>query len=174
MGGHLWCRRSVLAGLIAAGSPGSLAMAGGTLPAPTGELVLTVDGSIANTTDGSAALFDLAALEALGLSTVETSTPWTDGVVRYEGVLARDLMRHVGASGTKVVATALNDYLAEIPLSDFADYDVILALKADGKYLPIRDKGPIFILYPLDSDAALLNNTIYSRCVWQLAKLTVQ
>jgi len=145
-----------------------------TLPPPAGEVILTVDGAIANTTDGKQAQFDLAALEALGLTAVETSTPWTDGVIRYEGVLARDLLKHVGANGTKLVATALNDYLADIPISDLTDYDVILAVKANGEYLPIRDKGPIFIVYPLDSDPALLNNTIYSRCVWQLARLTVQ
>jgi hypothetical protein len=146
----------------------------GSLPPPKSDVVLTVDGAIANTTDGKRAEFDLAALEALGVIVIETSTPWTDGVVRYEGVLARDLMKQVGASGTKVVATALNDYAAEIPLSDLTDHDVILALKANGQYLPIRDKGPIFIVYPLDSDPALLNNATYSRCVWQLARLTVQ
>jgi hypothetical protein len=146
----------------------------GSLPPPAGEVILTVDGAIANTTDGKQAQFDLAALEAMGLTVVETSTPWTDGVVRYEGVLARDLMKQVGANGSKLVATALNDYLAEIPLSDLTDYNVILAIKANGEYLPIRDKGPIFVVYPLDSDPSLLNNTIYSRCVWQLARLTVQ
>jgi hypothetical protein len=94
--------------------------------------------------------------------------------VRYEGVLARDLMKQVGATGSKLLATALNDYLAEIPLSDLTDYNVILAIKANGEYLPVRDKGPIFVVYPLDSDPGLLNNTIYSRCIWQLTRLTVQ
>ena len=158
-----------LAASVAA-APGRAA----SLPPPKGDVILTIDGAIANTTDGKQAEFDLAGLEALGLTAVETSTPWTDGVVRYEGVLARDLMKHVGATGGRLVATALNDYVAEIPLSDLTDYDVILAVKADGQYLPVRDKGPIFIVYPLDSDTALLNNTIYSRCVWQLARLTVQ
>jgi hypothetical protein len=146
----------------------------GSLPPPTGEIILTVDGAITNTTDGKQAQFDLATLEAMGLTVVETSTPWTDGVVRYEGVLARDLMKQVGATGSKLLATALNDYLAEIPLSDLTDYNVILAIKANGEYLPVRDKGPIFVVYPLDSDPGLLNNTIYSRCIWQLTRLTVQ
>jgi hypothetical protein len=146
----------------------------GTLPKPAGEIILTIDGKIENTTDGQQALFDLAALEALGLATVTTSTPWTDGAVTYEGVLGRVLMAHVGAKGDKLVARALNDYLADIPISDFTEYDVILAIKANGAYLPIRDKGPIFVVYPLDRDPSLSNNTIYSRCVWQLARLTVQ
>lgn len=145
-----------------------------TLPEPAGEVILTVDGAIANTADGEEARFDVAALEALGLTTVTTSTPWTDGAVTYEGVLGRVLMEHVGAKGSRLMARALNDYLVDIPIADFTDYDVILAIKANGAYMPIRDKGPIFVVYPLDTHPGLLNNTIYSRCVWQLARLTVQ
>jgi len=160
--------------LLAVLSIAALPAGAGTLPTPSGDVILTVDGAIENTSDGTQAQFDLAALEALGLTTVTTSTPWTDGAVTYEGVLGRVLMAHVGAKGSKLVARALNDYLADIPLSDFTDYDVVLAVKANGAYLPIRDKGPIFVVYPLDTDPALLNNTIYSRCVWQLTRLTVQ
>jgi len=163
-------RLCLLAILYAAASPAGAE----TLPAPGGEVILTVDGAIANTTDGAQARFDVAALEALGLTTVITSTPWTDGAVTYEGVLGRVLMEHVGAKGSKLVARALNDYLADIPIADFTDYDVILAIKANGAYLPIRDKGPIFVVYPLDAHPDLMNNTIYSRCVWQLTRLTVQ
>jgi hypothetical protein len=163
-------RLCLLAILIAATSPAGAE----TLPAPAGEVILTVDGAIANTTDGKEARFDVAALEALGLTTVKTSTPWTDGAVTYEGVLGRVLMEHVGVKGDKLVARALNDYLADIPISDFSDYDVILAVKANGAYLPIRDKGPIFVVYPLDAHPDLRNNTIYSRCVWQLTRLTLQ
>jgi hypothetical protein len=163
-------RLCLLAVLFAAASPA----AAETLPAPAGEVLLTVDGAIANTTDGARARFDVAALEALGLTTVTTSTPWTDGAVTYEGVLGRALLEHVGAKGSKLVARALNDYLAHIPIADFTDYDVILAIKANGAYLPIRDKGPVFVVYPLDAHPDLMNNTIYSRCVWQLTRLTVQ
>ena len=163
-------RLCLLAILFAAVSPA----AAETLPAPAGEVILTIDGAIANTTDGKEARFDVAALEALGLTTVTTSTPWTDGAVTYEGVLGRVLMEHVGAKGSELVARALNDYLADIPIADFTAYDVILAIKANGTYLPIRDKGPIFVVYPLDAHPDIMNNTIYSRCVWQLTRLTVQ
>ncbi len=166
----LAARISLLAILIAAASSAGAE----TLPAPAGEVILTVDGAIPNTTDGKEARYDVAALEALGLTTITTSTPWTDGAVTYDGVLGRVLMEHVGPKGSKLMARALNDYIADIPTSDFTDYDVILAIKAEGAYLPIRDKGPIFVVYPLDAHPELLNNTIYSRCVWQLTRLTVQ
>jgi hypothetical protein len=144
------------------------------LPAPQGDVILTVDGDIANTTDGTSALFDRAMLESLGMTTLETTTPWTDGVVKFEGVPARKLLEAVGSQGESIEAAALNDYISEIPAKDFADYDVILALRANGVELTVRDKGPIFIVYPLDSRPELNNEDIYSRCVWQLTRLTVK
>jgi hypothetical protein len=35
----------------------------------------------------------------------------------------------------------LNDYATEIPMSDFDRFGVLLALKRDGAYMPVRDKG---------------------------------
>ena len=145
-----------------------------TLAPPAGKTILTVDGLIENTTDGTSALFDLEALEALGLVTLETATPWTEGVVRFEGVLGRTLLEAVGAKGTTLSAIALNDYVAPIPVSDFRDFDVILALAANGQHLSVRDKGPVFIVYPFDAKPELRNESIYARCVWQLARLTVE
>jgi hypothetical protein len=49
------------------------------LPAPEGEVVLTVSGDLASTNDGDAAVFDMAMLEAIGTTEFETTTIWTDG-----------------------------------------------------------------------------------------------
>ena len=70
---------------------------GDPLPPPDGEVVLTVTGKISNTNAEDAADFDRAMLEGIGLWTIETTTPWTDGRQSYVGVLARDLLLAVGA-----------------------------------------------------------------------------
>lgn len=84
------------------------------------------------------------------------------------------LMAAIGASGDTVVATALNDYVTEIPIADFSVYNVLLALKRDGEYMTPRDKGPLFIVYPFDSDPVLHHQRFYSRSAWQLARLVVR
>src|SRR5919107_1664990 len=94
---------------------------------------------------------DRPMLEALGTSGFETTTPWYPGPVRFEGVRMDRLLEAVGASGDRVLAYALNDYTTELPVSDFAAYGVLLAFKRDGEYMPVRDKGPLFIVYPFDS-----------------------
>jgi hypothetical protein len=120
------------------------------------------------------AQFDRAMLEGLGLQTIETTTPWHTGVVKFEGVSLAKLMKEVGAKGDRAVAVALNDYRSEIPLEDFTKYNVILALKRNGEYMPVRDKGPLFIVYPYDSDSELKSQKYYSRSAWQVTRIEIK
>ena len=144
-----------------------------TLEAPTGPVLLSVSGAIDTTNVANKARFDRAMLTALGTSSVTTKTPWSDRVSVYEGVLAETVLKRLGAEGHKVVAVALNDYKVEIPLSDFAKHGVLLAMRRDGKNLSIRDKGPIFVIYPFDDNPELWNEQIFSRCIWQLSRLEI-
>ena len=160
---------------VAAFMAGSLlGAAAAPLDKPQGEPILTISGNIANTNDGAVARFDRQMLEALGTTKLTTMTPWYEQVVEFEGVPMKTLMEAVGATGTEVTATALNDYASTIPMADFDQYDVILALKRDGEYMPIRDKGPLFIVYPYDSDPELATDKYYSRSAWQVKELAVQ
>jgi hypothetical protein len=158
------------AGLIAFASQ---ALAG-PLASPEGAPILVVSGNIANTNDGAVARFDREMLEAMGMVKVTTLTPWYDSPSEFEGVSMRALMELVGAEGTEVLATALNDYQSAIPMADFDRYIVVLALKRDGTPMPIRDKGPLFIVYPFDSDPRLQTEQYYGRAVWQLKELNVR
>lgn len=143
------------------------------LPEPEGKPILTIEGEIAVTNSDDTAVFDRTMLEALGLETIETTTPWYDGAVTFEGVPMRSILERVGADGEEVVARALNDYSTVIPASDFYDHGVILALKRDGEYMEISDKGPLFIVYPYDAEG-LHSQQYYARSAWQVARLIVR
>jgi hypothetical protein len=153
---------------------GTVAVSAAPLPKPQGKPILTISGNITNTNDGQVARFDREMLEAVGTTKLTTQTPWYEQIVEFEGVPMKALMEAVGANGTEVTATALNDYVSTIPLADFEEYDVILALKRDGEYMPIRDKGPLFIVYPYDSDPELATDKYYSRSAWQVKELEIQ
>ena len=141
---------------------------------PTGKPILTISGDISEKNAGDTAQFDRAMLEKLGLVTIETTTPWYQGSMKFEGVPMDKLMADVGAKGQRVVAYALNDYTTEIPMEDFTKHHAILALKRNGEYMPVRDKGPLFVVYPYDSDPELKSQTFYSRSAWQVARLVVK
>jgi hypothetical protein len=166
---HIVMALVTIAGLIGAGSAGA-----DPLQAPADKPILTISGKIGTTNKEDTAQFDRPMLEALGLETIETNTPWYNGPVKFEGVSLDKLMKRVGATGERAVFVALNDYSSEIPMEDFAKYNVILALKRNGEYMPVRDKGPLFVIYPFDSKPELKNQTFYGRSVWQVAKIVVK
>lgn len=144
------------------------------LPKPTGKVILTLSGNIENTNEDGKAVFDRASLEKLGMVSFQTTSPWYDGRTTFEGVPLQKLMDYVGAKGSVVKVTAINDYTTEIPLSDFKTYNVILALKVNGEYIRIRDKGPLFVVYPYDSMPELNNKIYYSRSAWQVSKMNIE
>jgi hypothetical protein len=51
---------------------------------------------------------------------------------------------------------------------------VILAIKRNGEYMSVRDKGPLFVIYPYDSSPDLKSQTYYARSAWQVAKIDVR
>lgn len=144
------------------------------LIAPTCKALLAVTGKIANANKGDASVFDRSMLEALGMDGFETTTPWYNRPVRFDAVRMQHLMQAVGASGTFVTAVALNNYATDIPLTDFGRYGVLLAMKRDGVDMPVSDKGPLFIVYPYDSEPELKSQMLYSRSAWQVAELIVK
>lgn len=144
------------------------------LAEPSGRVILEVSGKIANTNAPNRARFDLKALEGLGITKLTTSTPWTEGKRVFEGVRLRDLLQAVGADGATITPVALNDYKLDIPREDFDKYPVILAYRMDGEELRVRDKGPLWIVYPRDDFPELDNRLIRSRWVWQVKELMVR
>lgn len=143
------------------------------LPAPSGKVILAVEGEIAVTNADGKAVFDLAMLDALPKREVRTRTPWTEGVTAFEGPLGTALLEAVGARGSRLVITAINDYSVEVPVSDLGRYKVILALRQNGELLRVRDKGPLFLVYPFDEDPALNSEVIQSRSIWQIRSIRV-
>ena len=160
--------------LLAAFSWGGTAARAADLPQPQGPVILTVFGAIANTNAEGVAQFDRNMLESIGLSEFSTMTAWFEDEVHFEGVLARELLAVVAAEGEVVHAKALNDYRVEIPLDDFLTYDVLFALKMNGSYMKIRDKGPIWVVYPQNAHEELDKPEIHSRWIWQLESIEIR
>lgn len=146
----------------------------GEFARPVGKVILTLSGNIENTNEEGKATFDLASLERLGVVSFQTSSPWFNGRTTFSGIPMQKLMDYVGAKGSIVKVTALNDYTTQIPLSDFSKFNVLLALKINGEYMPVRNKGPLFIVYPYDSQPELSNQIYFSRSAWQVSKMRIE
>lgn len=151
-----------------------LATMGWALDAPTGPVVLEVSGNIAQTNSNAEAHFDRQMLLALPQYETLTGLPWIDGQSRFRGPLLRDVLSAVGARGEAITVHAINGYQSQIPTDDAERYAVILAMSRDGKSMRVRDRGPLFVVYPFDDHHQLNSNIYYSRSVWQVARIEVQ
>ncbi|NLR97109.1 molybdopterin-dependent oxidoreductase [Rhizobium sp. P38BS-XIX] len=143
------------------------------LDAPKGDVVLTVTGKLDHPNAGSAAQFDLAMLEALQGRKGAMETPWTTGKVEFSGPLLRAVLDAAGAHPQKLKIVALNDYSAEVPADD-AKIDTMLATRMDGQTMSVREKGPLFLIYPFDEDKSLYNEKYFSRSVWQIKTIEAE
>jgi hypothetical protein len=164
---RVWLQR--VAGLtLVAGCGAALA-----LDRPAGPVLLVVAGRVQNPNVGRLAQFDMPMLEHLPQTSFTTRTPWYAGSRRFTGPLLRDVLSAAGAEGVTLRVTALNDYRVELPFDDAQRHDLILARLLDGHPMAVRDKGPLFMIYPFDDQPELRNAVYYSRSAWQLRMIEV-
>ena len=112
------------------------------------------------------------ALEDLPQTTVRTTTPWTDGVSEFSGPAVSELVGLASYPVAEATFVALNDFLGTLPPEDWTRRGAILAVRQDGAYMEVRDKGPYWVLFPIDSDPQLLTTRRYrGRMVWQVREV---
>ncbi|ALM53481.1 molybdopterin-dependent oxidoreductase [Halomonas huangheensis] len=164
------CIRQVIlaAALMLLMSPAMAAIA-----PPKGPVLLKVTGNIHHTNVGGELWLDREMLKELPWHTIVTDTPWHRKPSRFEGPLLRSVLEMAGAESDMVEIHALNDFFAELPVSDTENYDVILAMKRNGEQMTIRHFGPLFVLYPFDDHPELKNEAIQFRSVWQVNQIKV-
>lgn len=143
------------------------------MDAPKGDVLLTVSGDIAVMNVDDTLVLDRDMLMALPATTFETSTIWTDGVHSFTGLSLADLAAEMEIEDGHFLATAINDYAVEIPVSDAVEGGPIIAYLMDGTEMSVRDKGPLWVIYPYDSNADYRSEVIYSRSIWQLDRLEI-
>ena len=147
---------------------------GDAVPAPANEVVLTLFGEISVTNVDDSLAFDLDTLEKLRLVEYDVDDPWLHERVTYRGVLLSDLLEVAGAPDTveDVMASALDGYLAPIPISEIESWPVLVATQSNGAYMTIENSGPTRIIFPyerLSDDTSARNMS-----VWNLESLEIR
>lgn len=156
-------RRKLLLGAAAA-----VAFTAG--PAFADDPILTIDGKIAG---AGPRTFTLADLMAQPVASFATKTPWHATAVTFEGIGFDVLLALVGPTGTRLRFSALNDYVVEADIADLTGLGGVFAYRENGRQMPVSDKGPLFLVFPFDSDERLQHQSLYARCIWQLATIDV-
>ena len=60
-----------------------------------------------------------------------------------------------------------------IPVAEVREYSVLLALDRDGRPLSVRERGPLWVIYPWQQHPGLDDRVHRQRAIWQLTRIDV-
>jgi hypothetical protein len=114
-------------------------------------------------------------LLALPQEIVTTTNDYVDDIATFQGPSLRSVLEKSDISrNAEIQLSAMNDFTISTPAEDAFSYDVILALLRDGEQMSVRDKGPIWVIYPMDDNPELRDDLYNGRLVWQLKSIAVE
>jgi len=150
--------------------------AGDEIPAPTGDVILTVTGNIgtSNAEDGSIQM-DRETIERVGQIEYNVTDPFENVDHVYRGPRMSDLLAlwQVPDDATQIEVHALDDYVVTVPIADLKNTPVLFALQQDGEYMPVSTRGPAMLVFPYNNFE--FNQQVYNDFwAWQIASINVQ
>lgn len=150
-----------------AGTSTLLAASAGQVRADDTRLVVDAKGN------GSLMRFTDADLMALPQIAFTTSTIWTDATVQFSGPSLESVLAAAGAADGDIRMTAINDYKVDMPRAWVEPAAPIIATRIDGAPFGIREKGPLWLVFPFDSDDRFQTEEVYSFSIWQLTQIQI-
>ena len=113
--------------------------------------------------------FSREQLLSLPQQEISTTLPWVDGESVYSGVTLLAVLESMDLPvSAQVTFVALNDYKVAVPKEDFYDYQPIIAIKQNGEFMSVRDKGPYWLIYPLSTRPDIDNTDFHAKMIWQI------
>lgn len=155
-------------------SPATL-KAGDAIPAPSGEVILTVTGKIDAKNKGDALELDMATLEKFGVVKYDIDDPWMKTSVTYSGVLLSDFLKIVGAaSAENIHIVALDDYQIDLTVTEAQKWPVLLATQSNGQYMSVAENGPTRIIFPFGRFSNIDIVLYQDLSIWNIKSIEVQ
>ena len=147
--------------------------------AQTDIVLLRVSGEITkfNSSNNKSYDFTLASLKELGTQNVGAANKYVTGRAVFQGPYLRDVLKAAGISpnAKEVIFEAADNYTVRAPVSDAMKFKVIVAHSYNGQPLKSNDKGPLWIIYPLDEAPAGMNMlTAIDKMAWSLKRIKVR
>jgi hypothetical protein len=120
---------------------------------------------------------DLQALDALPQHSFETTTQWTEGKIAFSGPALKDVLAlvHAGDASDEVIhLIAANHYEVILDHRLVEETVPVVATRINGKPFGIRDKGPLWVVFPYDLDTAYQSEGVFSASIWQLIEIVIE
>lgn len=132
-------------------------------------VILTVE----NAGTGRTVTFTDAQLMELPQEVFKTETIWTEGDVEFSGPTLKAVLEHAEMTLGDVELYAINDYNVVLPVDKIEDAAPIIANRLNGEPFSVREKGPLWVVFPYDDVERYNSEEYFAFSVWQLNKLNV-
>lgn len=141
------------------------------LSAPTGKTILKITGEISGSNHKNGVHLDMATLEDMPVVETTLYEPFLKTDITFSGVMMEDFLKVIGAdpSAGGVRMTALDDFVADLPMSDLMSGTVMLATRQDGAPLKVREGGPARIVF-MNQDGLGANTDMW---IWSVYTMKV-
>lgn len=113
----------------------------------------------------------LTQLDALQQGSLTTTTPWNADKRTFTGPTFAALAA-LGPASKSAHLVALNDYEVEVPAEDWTGLPLVLVTRINGVAPPVYDKGPYWLMYPVDDLPDPLPQAYLARMIWQVKAIT--
>ncbi|MGP9821584.1 molybdopterin-dependent oxidoreductase [Salinarimonas sp. NSM] len=114
----------------------------------------------------------IAEIERLPMVEVPSGLSMDREGTLFQGPLLADVLALIGADGVDaVVLRGADGYGARIPREDWERWPLVLATRAHGEPLGIRERGPARLIYPMHRHPELDDRIYIDRSVWLLAEI---
>lgn len=122
-------------------------------------------------------VYSIQSLTELSKTEYTTSTVWTESLDRFSGVLLWDMLAHLGVDpegwNGQITLEAIDGYSATLGPAHVDQTAPLLAILRNGRPMPLRERGPFWLIFPYDAEPAFRNETIYALSVWQIAQMSI-
>lgn len=132
---------------------------------PGEELLLSMQGSAIRLT------LTLRQLQAMPAVRYRVRHPQLAQSYTYEGVTLRDLAVLGGFVGKDLRVYASNGFVSTILAQDYLNHPIMLAYAADGRPIPVLQKGPLTVVLPATTER-FKSRSYSSAWVWFAERIT--
>lgn len=117
--------------------------------------------------------FSRSDLQALPQEEIVTETVWTKGRTVFSGPPLSAIIDAAGLGDGALELVAANGYFVRMEREIIEEDVPIVALLQNGNPMSMRQKGPLWVIFPYDSDEKYQVELIYALSVWQLVEIRI-
>jgi len=108
-------------------------------------------------------------LEKLPLTEYSVFNPYRKERKTYKGVLMKDMVNAFGEPGvTKISIIAVDGYHSEFVEDEWLKWDILFAIKSDGKLMGPDVNGPVKVVMPYDTSPEMDRILYEPKWIWAI------